>query len=72
MAKVIFYTTDGQVPDYITIPSLEPSESTNLTTVNVPSGSYNPDANFDIIIDFDDTVDESDETNNEKQCTIVG
>ena len=70
--KVIFYKTDDQIERNISTPSLEPGESTSLTPIDIPSGVFNPDADFNIIVDFYDVVDEKDESNNEADCIIVG
>lgn len=72
-ARVIFYKyDDSQVTEDIPTPSLEPGESINLTPVDIPSGVFDPDANFDIIVDVYDDVDEADEDNNEEDCIIIG
>lgn len=40
--------------------------------VPIPAGCFNPDCDFTITVDFNDDVDEADETNNEEEGICIG
>lgn len=60
----VYFSNDDRT-EYISTPSIEPGENVGLPGVEMPSVGGGQNIYFDVILDYHDDVDESDETNNE-------
>lgn len=66
----VYFPKDDRY-EYIPTPAIEPGENIELPSVEMPSVGGGDNIDFDVILDFHDDVDESDETNNEDSVSIV-
>ena len=75
LALVIFADEAASVPELhiqSTVPALKPNEERTLTIQLPGYWIYDPDANFKIILDYDDNIQESDEKDNERTYSERG
>ena len=71
-AKIYLYTSGGTYIHYKYVPALNPGQKVALTAITPPIGWYNPDGNFKIVVDYFDSVDELNESNNTETGAIIG
>jgi|GEM_PF-3494826 len=71
ITRVIFYRTSDTVIEDIDTPPIDPGENIELS-VEFPPNVFNPDADFEVILDYDDDVDETNENDNEDIGIIIG
>lgn len=67
--EVYFYNDDRT--EYIETPSIEPGENIQLPGVEMPTVGGGDNIYFDVILDVNDEVDESNENNNEDDDFLV-